>query len=126
MVPSNESYDASVHLSMQDISVDDSKNPSILRIRIKQSKTDPFWKGVDLYIGKTGSQLCPGSAMLTYLFARGMSPGPLFRFEGGKVLSRQRFVDAVRDGLHRAGIEESKYCGHRFRIGAATTAAKKG
>ena len=31
-IPSNESYDALMHLSVQDISVDDSKNPSILRI----------------------------------------------------------------------------------------------
>ena len=35
-------------------------------------------------------------------------------------------MDAVRNGLHKAGIDESKYCGHSFRIGAATTAAKKG
>ena len=122
-IPSNESYDASVHL---DISVDDSKNPSIMRVRIKQSKTDPFRKGVDLYVGKTGSQLCPVSATLRYLCVRGMSPGPLFRFEDGKVLSRQRLVDAMRNGLHRAGVDESKYSGHSLRIGAATTAAEKG
>lgn len=125
-VPNDESYDASVHLSIQDISVDNSSNPSIVRVRIKQSKTDPFRKGIDLYVGKTGSPLCPVSAMMNYLCARGMSPGPLFHFEDGKVLSRQRFVDAVRDGLHKAGIDESKYCGHSFRIGAATTAAEKG
>ena len=125
-VPSIKAYDALVHLSVQDISVDDSKNPSILHVRIKQSKTDPFRKGVDLYVGKTASQLCPVAAMLSYLCARGMSPGPLFRFEDGKVLSRRQFVDAVRDGLSRAGIEEGNYCGHSFRIGAATTAAEKG
>ena len=62
-----KAYDASVHLSVQDISVDDSKNPSILRVWIKQSKTDHFRKGVDLYVGKTASQLCPVAAMLSYL-----------------------------------------------------------
>ena len=66
-VPSDGAYDASVHLSIQDIAVDDSRNPSIIRIQIKQSKTDPFRKGVDLYVGKTGSQLCPVTSMLTYL-----------------------------------------------------------
>ena len=39
---------------------------------------------------------------------------------------RQRFVNLVRDALRKARIDQSKYCGHSFRIGAATTAAAKG
>ena len=102
---SDGAYDASVHLSVQDIAVDDSINPSVIRIWIKQSKTDPFRKGVDLYVGKTGSQLCPVTSMLTYL---GMAAGPLFRFKDGGVLTRQRFVEAVRDGLKKCGIDATK------------------
>ena len=65
-VSSDEEYDPSVHfLSVQDISVDDAKH--MLCISIKQSKTDPFRKGVNLFVGKTGSLLCPMSAMLSYL-----------------------------------------------------------
>ena len=125
-VPSDEEYDPSVHLSVQDIAVDNSQCPSILCIKIKQSKTDPFRKGVDLFVGKTGSSLCPVSAMLSYLCVRGMEKGPLFKFEDGRLLSRQRFVKEVRDGLQKAGIDSAKYSGHSFRIGAATTAAAKG
>ena len=125
-VPSDEEYDPSVHLSVQDIAVDDSKHPSVLRITIKQSKTDPFRKGVDLFVGKTGSSLCPVAAMLSYLCARGMAEGPLFKFADGRVLTRQHFVSAVREGLEKAGIDSSKYSGHSFRIGAATTAAARG
>ena len=125
-VPSDEEYDSSVHLSVQDIAVDDSKHRSVLRIAIKQSKTDPFRKGVDLFVGKTGSSLCPVAAMLSYLCARGMAEGPLFKFADGRVLTRQRFVSAVREGLEKAGIDSSKYSGHSFRIGAATTAAARG
>ena len=33
---------------------------------------------------------------------------------------------AVRDALGRAGVECCQYCGHSFRIGAATTAAARG
>ena len=55
---------------------------------------------------------------------RGMSLGPLFRFIDGRALSRQPFVEAVRDGLRKAGIDQEKYCGHNFHIGAATTVAK--
>ena len=125
-VPGDEEYDPQVHLSVGDIAVDDGRSPSLLRISIKQSKTDPFRKGVDLFIGRTGTDLCPLAALLDYLRTRGSAPGPLFVFADGRVLTRQRFVDLVRDGLEKAGVDQSKYCGHSFRIGAATTAAKKG
>ena len=95
-----------------------------------------FPEGVLVFLGKiswgcqiscdTGSELCPVAAMADYLCARGMAPGPLFLLTDGKVLSRQRFVDAVRDALKKAKIDQTKYCGHSFRIGAATTAAAKG
>ena len=54
--------------------------------------------------------------------ARGSSQGPLFVFADGKLLSRSRFVDQLRKGLREA---PTTYCSHSFRIGAATTAAKK-
>ena len=62
-VQDNGGYDPSVHLSVQDIILDDSLKPSILRIRIKQSKKVPFRRGVELFVGKTLSLLCPVSAM---------------------------------------------------------------
>ena len=97
-----------------------------MRISIKQSKTDPFRKGIDIFIGRTGSGLCPASALLDYVRIRGSSPGPLFIFADGRLLMRQRFVVRVREGLQKAGVDHSQYCGHSFRIGAATTAASKG
>ena len=48
-VPGDDSYDPSVHLSIKDISVDDPKNPSMMCIKIKQSKTDPFRRGMFIY-----------------------------------------------------------------------------
>ena len=36
------------------------------------------------------------------------------------------FPWAKLETLQRAGVDQSKYCGHSFRIGAATTAATKG
>ena len=44
----------------------------------------------------------------------------------GRPLLRSRFVEVVWDALSRVGINQSKYCGHSFRIGAAMTAAAKG
>ena len=63
--------------------------------------------------------------MLSYLVLRGNSSGPLFIFDSGKYLTRQRLVDELRSALSKAGIESSNYSGHSFRIGAASTAAAK-
>ena len=125
-VPSDSGYDPQTHLSLADIALDDNKRPSLIRVSIKQSKTDPFRRGVDIFMGRTGTDLCPVSALLDYLQMRGSAPGPVFIFADGRFLTRQRFVDRVREGLETAGVDQSKYCGHSFRIGAATTAASKG
>ena len=125
-IPSDSAYDPSSHLSMSDVSVNNPSTPTVIQITIKQSKTDPFRKGVSIFLGKTGVDLCPVSALLSYLIIRGKQPGPLFRFQDGRFLTRQRLVEALRKALRLAGIDESKYSGHSFRSGAATTAATKG
>lgn len=125
-VPSDSSFDLSVHLSVGDVAVDAQQNPSMVRVRIKRSKTDPFRKGIDLFVGKTGSALCPVAALLDYLKSRRTDPGPLFRFEDGLPLTRPRFAAAIRSALARAGVDQKKFCMHSFRIGAASTAAARG
>jgi len=69
-VPSDTDYDQGAHLSFSDIAVDNVTNPSIMQVRIKSSKTDPFRKGVDLYVGRTNTDFCPISAMMAYLSRR--------------------------------------------------------
>lgn len=103
-VPNDQAFDESLHLSVNDRAVDDPIKPSIVQIKIKQSKTDPFQRGVILFVGKTGMALCPVSAILDYLSARGMSAGPLFQYKDGHPLTRQKFVDAVRKGLQQAEV----------------------
>ena len=125
-VPSDSAYDASVHLSLADVALDNSAAPTVVRLHIKQSKTDPFRQGVNLFLGRTSTDLCPVAALLNYLVARGGEPGALFHFRDGRLLTRQRFVDAVKTALRHAGVEEEKYNSHSFRIGAATTAAANG
>jgi len=67
-----------------------------------------------------------GNLLMNYLLVEHTREGLLFRFKDGHPLSRQRLVVAVREALQKAGVEQSRYCGHSFRIGAATTAAAKG
>lgn len=119
-------FDASQHLTYTDIAVDDLVDPKYLQVNIKQSKTDPFRLGVKVWIGRTGGDLCPVTAVLAYMALRGPGEGPLFRFRNGSPLTRQKLVIKLREVLQKVGIDCSKYSGHSFRIGAATTAAAKG
>lgn len=125
-VPSDSAYDEKAHLCFQDVAVDSLGNPSTLRVRIKASKTDPFRLGVDVYVGRTDSNICPVAAVLTYMTVRGPDTGPLFVFRDGRYLTRARFVAQVKQALKRAGVDHTHYSGHSFRSGAATTAARQG
>ena len=125
-ITSEGAFDPGAHLSFNDIAIDNLSNPSVMQVRIKASKTDPFRKGIDIYVGRTENDLCPIAAMLAYLAVRGDKKGPLFQFENGKSMTRDLFVTTVRAALRIAGITEDKYAGHSFRIGAATTAAQCG
>ena len=125
-VPSEAAYDGRAHLNADDVAVDDLANPTVMKVTIKASKTDQFRKGVDIYVGRTRNTLCPVEAMLAYLAKRGTSEGLLFKFEDGHLLTKERFIKAVREALSSAGIDAKLYSGHSFRIGAATMAGRKG
>ena len=53
-VPSQDAYDPSVHLSVRDVAVNNKSSPTMVHIRIKQSKTaDSFCQGVSIHLGET-------------------------------------------------------------------------
>lgn len=125
-IPSASSYDEGAHLSFKDVAVDCVQAPRILRVHLKASKTDPFRVGVHIYVGRTENSLCPVTAVLHYMVARGPGAGPFFRFENGNPLTRTKFVEKVKEALSQAGVDCRAYSGHSFRSGAATTAARQG
>ena len=110
--PSREAYDLDCHLSLSDTA--------------KQSKTDPFRKGVDILLGRTNQTLCPVAALSAYLQIRGPASGPLFMHNNSATLSRGSLVKALQEALKQCGMDSSLYNGHSFRIGAAITAAAAG
>ena len=124
--PTVHTFDSNVHLTRQDISVDHPKQPSVMYVTLKQSKTDQLKNGVTLVLGKTNQLLCPVSSMMSYLVVRGSSTGPLFIYPDKSFLTRDRFVDEVRRALHAVGVDPTLFNSHSFRIGAATTAAARG
>jgi hypothetical protein len=124
--PANPDFDPKLHLTYKDVRMDTCESPRFLQIHIKASKTDPFRKGVAIFLGSTDSSICPVAAILDYMVRRGESGGPFFTFADSRFLTRDRFVAAVRTALSSAGYDCSQYAGHSFRIGAATTAAQRG
>lgn len=114
-------------ISASGVAVDSHENISSVKLSLHHSKTDQFGKGVNIFLQKTGTDLCPVAALLQYLEVRPRgSPGALFVHRNGTPLSRERLVGMVREALRAANVDQSHYSGHSFRIGAATTAAKAG
>ena len=126
VVPSDSTFNATTHVTVGDVRVDNTSNPQYIQVNIKTSKTDPFRRGVLVYLGSTNGDVCPVAAVLAYIVLRGSAPGLFFRFAVGRPLTRDRFVAAVRTALRHASIDDSKYSGHTFCFGAATTAAQQG
>ncbi len=126
VLQSETGYDEEVHLSVGDVRVDNVVAPQFVEVRIKASKTDPFQKGVSVYLGRTDSDICPVAAVLGYMVNRGTSPGPVSSRSNGHPLTRARLVGESRSALRQAGIDAARYAGHNFRSGAATTASLVG
>ena len=63
-------------LSYKDVAVDCRRDPQIIQIHIKQSKTDPFRKGVKPSLGRTDNAVYPVGAVLAYLAVRDHSLVP--------------------------------------------------
>ena len=118
-------FDPTLHLTMSDAQVDSSTNPQSFGIFIKCSKTDPFRKGCFIFLGCGSFPLCPVVSLTNYLHLRRPGTGPLFIYQNGTPLSRSQLSSFLQTTLQSAGTP-GKFSGHSFRIGAATTAARKG
>ena len=96
--PPSGSFNDRDHLTFPDVLVDNPTNPQQLRILLKRSKTDQARKGAIVGIGRTGGQLCPVAAVLSWMVRRGNAPGPLLS------LSEWSSVNSAKI---RSGITES-------------------
>ena len=97
--PSDSVFDPRYHLAYGDVRFNRTTEPGWMEVHIKRSKCDQYCRGVTLTVGATGMQICPIAAMVGYLVQRGDKPSPLFTFRDGQVLTRDRFVTAIRAAL---------------------------
>ena len=105
------------------MAVDNQQALSVIKLHQKQSKTDPFGRGADIVLGKTGCNLCPVAG---YVAARGDRQGPFFMTKEAKPLTKHVFMTEVRKVLARLGLTDHQYAGHSFQIDAATSPALVG
>ena len=126
LVPDNASFDPSRHPTVGDVQLVQSTSLLLCRVMIKQSKTDQYGQGSQVVLGSTDQDICPVSAMIDYLTERGNQDGPLFITQERQPLRRSYFVQQVQTALSVQGLQGSKFNGHSFRIGAATSASTVG
>ena len=112
-----------MHLSLQDIAIDSCTSPTVVRINIKQSKTDPFHKNIQLFLGTTDHTVSPIKGILAL---RGNKPGPLFITDNNTPLTKQVFSISRSAILTATRLDHHRYSTHRFCIGAATSAKLAG
>ena len=125
---SDKEFDPAKDMTLDCVSVVYSEGKPILELHVKRSKTDPFGRGMTLYIGTAVPPYCPVVAMIQYRSKRQLPPrGPLYTLSNGTPLTRGVLTEKLRSLLLAAGVTNAdQYSGHSFRIGAATTAAAAG
>ena len=102
--------------------------PTHVVLSLPSSKTDPFRKGVSVILAAApGAPTCAVTA-LRHLFSMHPKPpgAPLFQAADGSAFTRERFLSRLKVLLVTAGLDVSKFSGHSFRRGAATSAVVVG
>ena len=125
-VPAQDCFGNSIHLSPQDIAIDCQHLPGMIKVSIKQSKTNPFRHGVNLYLGKTDKDICPVKGIFAISGYPRQSTRPLFMGNNEKMLTRQIFSTELDCILSKLKLDKGSYNMHSFRIGAATSAMEAG
>ena len=117
------SFNPSTDLAWGDVAVDSHDAPRIMQIHLKKSKCDQFGIGSDILVGATGSDLCPITAILSYIDVQGNQPGAFFPNSSHRPVTKPWFVGEIRRILGSIGLPQHEYARHSFRIGAAIAAA---
>ena len=78
-VPSFKVYDQEGHLSVGDVALDSQRDPAVIRVHIKESKTDPFHKGVYVcLLGEDGEPVTPSCSNFSLPRGARCGGGPIF------------------------------------------------
>ena len=123
-------FDPALNLCLEDIRFD--SDLGCVNVTLKSSKTDFTRQGVLIRAFRNNSVTCPYQSLEAYKLSRTehfMSSykevdSPFFFTESGDPLSRNVFVPLLRQVLLSVGLDDKKYSGHSFRIGAGSSAGR--
>lgn len=124
-VPDGVEFDSKKHVCIEDIQIN--KKQNFFKLFLKQSKTDRFSNGVNVYIGCSGTVTCAYCSLLDYLESRPSwkLQEPLFQITKGLPLRKNYLINATKLALSGLGMNPKLFGGHSYRCGSATSASKK-
>ena len=70
--------------------IDSDCNPSVLRIFFKTTKTDREFKGVHIFVGKIGDDLCPVTAVTAFFGNMGKLSRPNVSVQGQNTFNKTK------------------------------------
>ena len=121
-------FKSDTHLTMGDVTI--AKDASSIRLHLKTSKTDPFRRGVEVNLFKTGHRVCPVMAVTNYLRTlpriHKRKNQPFFLNNQLQPLTRDFFLQQLKALLQYLGLDCGQFSGHSFRAGAATSCSAAG
>ena len=108
-------------------SIDLREASSMVRLRIKQSRTDPFRRGTNVFLGHTTNDICPVTARRgrAGLYSWTRLHACCAICTGGRLTTLQATLGIRTLAGAVSGLDCDTFSGHSFRIGAATTASAK-
>jgi hypothetical protein len=128
-VRTTKSFDPAAHLTRGSVRFEPSfAAPNHVVLSIPSSKTDPFRKGVSLFISAApGASTCPVTSLKQlYMLDPRPPESPLFVGDDGLPLLRGDLIRRIREDLSSLGLNPSEYAGQSFRRGGASSAAAAG
>ena len=95
-----------------------------MHLFIKQSKANPFRQVVEAFLGHSGTSICPVQALMHYIksaVSHLHQPHSLYS-QHGMPLTRSYLVTNLQATLRQAGLDDSPFYPHSFRIAIEMTA----
>ena len=115
-------FDPTPHLAPEDITTDSHERQTLVRLHLKQSKTDPFGRDADVCLARSANDICPVSSLLAYMAGRALVRG---RCSYSATVVPYLVSDWYKSCSRRCRqqvLDCSGFTCHCFRIGAVSTA----
>ena len=81
---SASAFEERIHLAWGDVTVDQACPPAMVRVHLKCSKCDQLGKGVDVFVGRTDSDVCPVTLILSFVRRTDRVRGPFSDAKTGR------------------------------------------